>query len=49
MYQCLKYKTKQHKDLHDSERLIMSTMAHMCSLSPEDITRQRGRSKNAYE
>mmetsp|Transcript_10351 Transcript_10351/g.10430 ORF Transcript_10351/g.10430 Transcript_10351/m.10430 type:complete len:107 (+) Transcript_10351:246-566(+) len=38
---CLKYKTKQHKDIYDTERLLQSAMAKMCDLSVEDITRQR--------
>ncbi len=40
--QCLKYKTTEHKDLYETEKLIQSAMAQMCNLSVEDITRQRG-------
>jgi hypothetical protein len=41
--QCLKYKTKEHRDLYETEKLIQGAMAQMCNLSVEDITRQRGK------
>eukprot|EP01041_Mallomonas_annulata_P005236 gene5236-10480_t len=44
---CLKYKTKDHKDLHDTERLLQSAMAKMCDLTVEDVVRQREKLSDA--
>mmetsp|Transcript_2153 Transcript_2153/g.2115 ORF Transcript_2153/g.2115 Transcript_2153/m.2115 type:complete len:107 (+) Transcript_2153:1-321(+) len=38
---CLKYKTHEHKDLYETEKLIQGAMAQMCNLSIEDLNRQR--------
>ena len=40
--QCLKYHTKEHRELYESEKLVQSAMAQMCNLSMDDLTRQRG-------
>jgi hypothetical protein len=46
--QCLKYKTKAHRDLYETEKLIQGAMAQMCNLSVEDITRQRGETSRRF-